>query len=357
MDIIDFIILSKIKGIGNIRAREVIQKYENITYLFEISYNEIVDNFGKVVAENIINSDFKLLKEEAEKEVEKADKNKINIIPITDDRYPKNLKEIPDAPVYIYHKGRLPIPENAVAVVGTRKYSQYGKFVAEHFCKYLAENGINVVSGMATGIDTIAHKVCIENGGFTTAVLGNGLDIIFPPENRNLFFKIIDNGAIISEFPLGTKPTKYTFPQRNRLIAGLSMAVFVVEAPSKSGSLITAGYANDYGRVVLTVPANINNPSSVGNNELIKEGASILLSPEDFKEHIPFLFSGYKSIDFTDLSDKEKKILDIIKNPMHIEEIVQKAEIPYEEVMQILFMLTYKGILSEENGFYQRNIL
>jgi len=357
MDIVDFIILSKIKGIGNIRAREVIQKYENITYLFESSYNEILDKFGKVVADNIINSDFKLLKEEAEKEVEKADKNKINIIPITDDRYPKNLKEIPDAPLYIYHKGILPIPENAVAVVGTRKYSQYGKFVAEHFCKYLAENGINIVSGMATGIDTIAHKVCIENGGFTTAVLGNGLDIIFPPENRNLFFKIIENGAVISEFPLGTKPTKYTFPQRNRLIAGLSMAVFVVEAPSKSGSLITAGYANDYGRVVLTVPANINNPSSVGNNELIKEGASILLSPEDFKEHIPFLFSGYKNIDFTDLSDKEKKILDIIKIPMHIEEIVQKAEIPYEEVMQTLFMLTLKGILSEENGFYQRNIL
>lgn len=212
---------------------------------------------------------------------------KIKEISIDDINYPTNMKKIYDFPQRLFCKGNIELLDNRpkLAIIGCRDYSEYGKKVAIKFSYELAKKRIVIVSGGARGIDSFAHKGCLMAGGETIVVLGNGLDYIYPPENKDLEEEILRNkGLIISEYPLGTKPSKYTFPARNRIISGISDGVLVIEAKQKSGTLITVDFALEQGKNIYVVPGNINSVNSVGTNELIKQGAKLVSNINDILE-------------------------------------------------------------------------
>ncbi|WP_297890058.1 DNA-processing protein DprA [Sulfurihydrogenibium sp.] len=341
------------KGLGNITIKKLIEKYGSASVVLEIDYQTLKTDFGESLAKVITERD-KTLKDVALMEIEKSEKMNVKIVPLSSPDYPSLLKNIPDPPAVIYVKGNFPIPENTLSVVGSRRHSNYGTFIVNTIIRELAKNKVNIVSGLAVGIDSLAHKVALEEKSFTTAVLGSGLDIFYPPENRKLFESIVENGCVISEFPLGTKPSAYSFPQRNRVIAGLSYGVFVVEAPEKSGSLITANLANEYGRLVFTVPTNINNTYGKGNNILIKEGAIPITDFEDLKEYLPFLKSPLSGLDLYQLTSEEKDILMFLDTKRHYDEILQKFYNKYPDIDSILFNLQLKNLIQSDSMFYYR---
>lgn len=207
-------------------------------------------------------------------------KNHIDIISIQDEEYPKLLKEIYDPPVFLYIKGNKKIlNNNSISIIGCREATSYGLKVAGEFAYNLSKQKINIISGLARGIDSVAHFGAVRANGKTVAVLGNGLDTIYPKENNNLIQNILNSGgAIISEYPLGTLPKKENFPARNRIISGISRGILVVEAKEKSGTLITVDFALEQGRDVFVIPGNINSINSVGTNNLIKQGAKLVTS-------------------------------------------------------------------------------
>ncbi len=241
-----------------------------------------IKGFDKILAENITN---KKNKELLKNQIDALKKENIKIITIEDKEYPAILKTIYDYPISIYVKGNEKIlNRQAIGIVGCRECSSYGENVAQYFAYNLSRNNINVISGLAKGIDSHAHIGAIRAKGITIGVIGTGLDIVYPKENQYLYDKIIEeNGAIISEYPLGTKPEKMNFPARNRIISGMSKGIIVVEAKRKSGTLITVDFALEQGKNVYVVPGNINQINSVGTNDLIKQGAQIITSYRDIE--------------------------------------------------------------------------
>ncbi len=353
MSAINFLTLSLIKGIGNRTALKLLEIFKTPEALFDASYSTLEKIAGKKISEKILN--YSDARKKAEEIISICESKGIKIVSINDKEYPENLKQIPDPPIILYIKGNDYFPKKSISIVGSRKYSLYGKSVTERFSKYLAEEGICIVSGLASGIDSIAHRTSVNSNGYTIAVLGTGVDIIYPYLNKRLYQEIIEKGCVISEFPPGTKPNRFNFPLRNRIIAGLSYGTIVTEASGHSGALITAKLANEYGRVVFTVPANINNPYSEGNNLLLKEGAIPLLKPEEIREHLPFLFSSGQS-DRKDisLSSEEKKVLEILIEPSHIDKIIEETGLPIETVSLILFNLEIKELVENRDGFYYK---
>lgn len=227
------------------------------------------------------------LKDEAKFDYEFCQKENIKILDFTSKNYPYNLLNLASPPPLLYYKGEiLPKDEIAIAIVGSRKYTEYGKVCTKKFSYELASCGITIVSGMAYGIDSFAHSYSISAKGRTIAVLGSGIDIIYPKENEKLYYDIINNGAVISEFPLHTPPIPKNFPIRNRIVAGLSLGTLVIEANKKSGTMITARLAGENGRNVYAVPGQIFSKTSLGTNLLIKDGAKIVTSTEDILEDI-----------------------------------------------------------------------
>ncbi|NQT23051.1 MAG: DNA-protecting protein DprA [Candidatus Omnitrophica bacterium] len=222
-----------------------------------------------------------------DKEIELIEKLGIKVITIDDKEYPSNLKHIYNPPKVLYVKGKIvPKDHYSIAVVGARKSSTYGRETAARLARELAEKSITVVSGMARGIDTYAHRGALESGGRTIAVLGCGINIIYPPENKSLMEEISKSGAVISEFPINTPPLRRNFPMRNRIISGLSFGVVVVEAAEKSGSLITASLALEQGREVFSVPGRVDTRLSRGTLALIKEGAKLVENVDDILEEV-----------------------------------------------------------------------
>jgi len=277
------------------------------------------------------------------------------IITFNDPSYPARLKEIPDPPLILYVKGHIPQNE-AIAIVGTRRPTPYGRKVAEYFSEALARRGLTIVSGMARGIDGIAHKKALESGGTSVGVLGCGIDMVYPGEHRDLFKNIINKGAIISEFPPGTPPERYNFPRRNRIISGISWGTLVIEAAEGSGSLITARFALEQGREVFAVPGNINSKMSYGTNKLIKEGAKLVEDIQDImEEHMPVLTHTRKH-DIQNspkvfLTEKEQLIYGLLSlEPLHIDIIRQKSGLLLQEVLNILMNLELKGLIEKVPG-------
>ena len=352
MSAIDYIQLSYIKGIGNKTLKLLINTFGSPENIFQLPFSELSSVVGSSVAELILKRD-KSLKKKAEEEFLRAEKSGVKIIHFNDHSYPELLREIPDPPLYLYCKGRLDLAR-AVSVVGSRRFTSYGKTVTKQIVSYLSDQNVNIVSGMALGIDSIAHETALERSCLTTAVLGCGIDIAYPPENKKLYERIIENGAVISEFPMGTPPYKYNFPVRNRTVAGISYATIVTEASEKSGALITARLANDYGRVVFSVPANINNPLAKGNNILIKDGAIPVVDMESIDENLPYIKRSDK--EEINLSEIEKKILFILSSPEHIDIISEKMNISVSDLMVILFDMELKGLITSENGIYMRSV-
>ena len=273
---------SLIKGLGSKRKQKLLESYKTPEKIYKLTKKELIatNGVGEKIVENILKSkDEDYLK----KYILYMQKHNIDIININDENYPKILKEIYDPPISLYIKGNKNILNNtSVAIIGCRQASQYGIKVAKYFGYNLAKNEVNVVSGLAKGIDSYAHIGSICANGKTIAVIGNGIDTIYPKENINIANKILEKGGtIISEYPLGTKPEKMNFPARNRIISGISKSVIVVEAKEKSGTLLTVDFALEQGRDVYVVPGNINSINSIGTNELLKQGAKIITCYKD----------------------------------------------------------------------------
>ena len=282
---------------------------------------------------------------------------KIKIIKKSDEAYPKILKEISRPPEQLYIRGTLPKDSNLnIAIVGTRAATAYGRALAFNMAKELAGLGFNIVSGMALGIDTEAHKGALEAGGITVAVLGSGLDekSLYPGENKKLADKIVAaGGAVISEYAPGTRGTNWTFPERNRIVSGLSRGVIVVEAPSKSGALITARLAAEQNREVFAMPGPLYSKNSAGPNELIKNGAKMVTSVDDILEELNLVKLKKEKVkaEKENLSPEEKIIVSAIENePVEVDKICQMTKIPVKNILSTISLLEIKGIIKSIGG-------
>jgi DNA processing protein len=278
----------------------------------------------------------------------------IQVFTWDDTGYPSRLKEIDQPPPVLFLLGELLAEDEwAVAVVGTRRVTAYGRQVAEEIAGTLARQGVTVVSGLARGVDAIAHSTALQCGGRTLAVLGNGVDRIYPPENRQLGERITRCGALISDYAPGTPPDGANFPPRNRIISGLSQSVVVVEAGERSGALITAKFAVDQGREVFAVPGNISAPQSVGTNRLIQQGARPLLDVREVLESLNLtLVNEHRAVRKALPADAtEAKLLSLLSaEPRHVDEIRGLAELPIEQVTAALALMELKGMVRQVGG-------
>ena len=273
--------LSLIKNLGSKRKLRLLELYKTPEEIYKLTKEELlnINGIGEAIANDImISKNEKILNDH----IKYMNENNIKIININEREYPQALKEIYDPPISLYVKGNIEKLNNKnIGIVGCRECTTYGKKSAEYFAYNLSKQNINIVSGLAKGIDSYAHLGSLNTGN-TIAVLGNGLDIIYPKENLELANEIIKRGGtIISEYPCGTKPDKMKFPARNRIISGISSGIIVIEAKEKSGTLITVDFALEQGRDVFVVPGNINSINSVGTNDLIKQGARLVTTYED----------------------------------------------------------------------------
>ena len=345
--------LSTTNGIGSKRISDIINYFGDIKSAWNANHKEFsnINGISPHIANNIISrrNENKLLKE-----ITDINKKCINIITIDDDEYPDNLRDIYDPPYILYAKGKMKKCNKYIAVIGSRNCTSYGKMVARNISNLLCNYGFGIISGMARGIDTYAHMGALEGGGFTCAVLGCGCDIVYPPENKKIMYDIEQNGAVISEFLPGTKPDAFNFPQRNRIISGISDGLLVVEAGEKSGALITVNFALEQGRDVFAVPGSIISKLSRGTNLLIKDGAKIVTDICD-------VLSEY-GIDFNikennkhdeEITDNEKVIMDIINDsPIYIDDLTKRVKMRINEINSILTILEIKNAIKILPGKY-----
>lgn len=272
-----------------------------------------------------------------------------------DASYPPRLKEIYDLPPVLYVKGQLiPGDERSVSIVGTRKVSAYGRQIGHRLTYDLARAGVTIVSGLARGVDGIAHRAALDAGQRTIAVLGSGVDIIYPGEHRELAEQILENGAIVSEHPVGTKPDARNFPRRNRIIAGMTLGTVVVEAPEKSGALLTANHAINENREVFAVPGDVTRPNSQGNNRLIKEsGAKLVTDYKDILEELNLSSVG-QQIEMTALFPEDESQSQVLRyvtyDPIHIDEVIRASGMGISEVSSTLTMMELKGLIKQVGG-------
>ena len=349
-----WIALSDVPDIGPVTAKKLLAIYKKPEAVFKAPYKELANirGIGPAKAKNIEGySEWGKI----DAQLKKLDATGIKIITFSNKDYPETLKNIEDAPIALYIKGTIQKEDRyAVAVVGSRKYSPYGKLAAEKLSSELSSMGFTIVSGMARGIDTLAHTAAINSGGRSIAVLGSGIDVPYPPENRGLMEKLAASGCVISEFPPGTLPERENFPKRNRIISGLSLGVLVVEATADSGSLITASCALEQGKEVFAVPGNINSANSKGTNELIKKGAKLVQSAEDVIEELAPILKGYirtREKANIELSVEEKRLCDIMTaEPKHVDMLSRESKMPAQKVLGILLSLELNGIAKQAEG-------
>ena len=348
--------LYSVQGIGPTRMRKLISKFESPQAVLNANLTQLtkIEGFDQKIAEKILEGPDEQF---VENQLELLDKYHTKLITYWDAQYPARLKKIYDPPVFLFYKGNTGCLNNAVmAVVGTRKPSSYGRMITEKFTAELVRRGLAISSGLARGIDTIANKTTLKNAGTAIAVLGNGLDQIYPPENRELYQEIIEKGIIISEYPMATLPDAMNFPKRNRIISGLSLGVLVCEAGDKSGALLTALYANDQNREVFAIPGSIVSEKSAGTNKLIRNGAKLTSCVQDILDEL----KGQTNLDFSEKTEKtaepelkgpSKKIYKILNmDPIHIDKLAFDAGMATAEVLSILLILELKGFIRQLAG-------
>ncbi len=291
-----------------------------------------------------------------EKILRTSEKKGIKVAGYHDPDYPDVLKEVDGAPVVLYIKGEYTREDRfGIAVVGSRRHTSYGEAVTRKISGELASSGFTVISGMARGIDTISHESALAVRSRTIAVLGSGLDICYPAENKGLMDRIVSSGCGISEFPPGTLPSRENFPRRNRLISGLSLGVLVVEATSESGSLITANYALEQNKEIFAVPGQITSRNSDGTNNLIKQGAKIVLSSDDIIEELAPVLRGFiRKSDcrpVAAVSEEEGRVCGLLtREPKHIDLLSRESELPVNTILTLLLSLELKGVVRQSNG-------
>jgi DNA processing protein len=357
MEELHWIGLKSVPGIGNVTFRRLLERFETPEAVLSAPPAALssVRGVTPAVQEAIVQGAWR---EFAEVECFRLTTSGARLVTFTSADYPKSLFEIPDPPPFLYVQGELRCHETSIAIVGSRRATAYGLQTTARLAEALAAHGVAVISGMARGVDTSAHKGALAAGGRTVGVLGCGIDMVYPPENRKLFMEMAGKGCLVSEFPLGTLPLAENFPRRNRIISGLSRGVLVVEAAEKSGSLITAQYALEHGRDVFAVPGNISFATSRGSNRLIKQGAKLVDCVEDILEELP----GFGSIagaagqaapaprSFS-LTPKEAAIYELLAgSPLHIDDIIAQTELTAAEVSSMLLHLELKGAVTPLPG-------
>ncbi|MFZ2098268.1 MAG: DNA-processing protein DprA [Anaerolineales bacterium] len=341
-----------VKGIGAVRFKTLLDAFGNAEAAWNASPQALLETgLSRKIVESFQRVRKSVSLEQVWQRLQSLD---VQVLTWEDEGFPCHLKKIDQPPPVLYIRGTLtPEDEWAVAIVGTRRVTAYGRQVAEEVATALARNGVTIVSGLARGVDSIAHQAALNAGGRTLAVLGNGIDLVYPPENRRLAAQIIEHGALVSDYALGTPPDGVNFPPRNRIISGLSMAVIVVEAGQTSGALITASFAAEQGRDVFAVPGNINAPQSQGTNRLIRDGAQPLLNPQDVLEALNLtMVAEHRAVRVALPTDPvESQLYKLLSHqPMHVDEIRAQANMPIETVTATLVMMELKGMVRQVGG-------
>lgn len=343
--------LLNIKNIGNKKTKAILDYYGSPKNAFLGNESQLsqIEKLKKKDIDNIIKSkDINRIKND----YNKLYKKNIYLITIDDKEYPSKLKNIYDPPYGLYVKGKLPREDRPrISIVGARNCSDYGKQVALEFSKELASHGIEIVSGLAHGVDGHAHKGALNANGLTYAVLGCGVDICYPREHFSLYMDISNKGGIISEYGLGVEPLAYQFPMRNRIISGLSDGILVIEAKEKSGSLITVDSGLEQGKNIYAIPGSIYNKVSDGCNNLIKMGAKLVTSPQDILEDFNYNYeNSISNINIKDkLLEKKEKIVyaSLSHLPKHMNEIAGETNLSIDELSEILLKLELKNLVNE----------
>jgi len=341
-----------VRGIGSVRFQQILSYFGDLSVAWEAPAEAFREAGLPARALN------NFLKTRMEVDLDRLYQSiladHIQIMILSDEDYPRLLREIDQPPPVLYVKGTLtPADEFSVAMVGTRRVTAYGQQITRDTSIYLSGHGLTIISGLARGVDALAHQHALEAGGRTIAVLGSGVDVIYPPEHRKLAEMIIENGAVISDYPMGTQPEGINFPPRNRIISGLSLATIVVEAGERSGALITAEFAVEQGRDVFAVPGNVLAPMSRGTNRLIQKGAFAMVSPQDVLEVLDLeQAEEYQTARRVLPSDTtEAKILQVMDfEPIHVDEICNEVELPIEKVSAALTMMELKGMVQHVGG-------
>ncbi|MEM7034508.1 MAG: DNA-processing protein DprA [Chloroflexota bacterium] len=343
---------SKVSGVGPARLRALLDYYGDISSAWQANLGELraigldkrtVENLAKTRAEIDLGAELK-----------KIEQLKVTVLTWDSPDYPALLKAIPDPPPTLYVRGQLTDQDAwAVAVVGTRRATTYGKECTRLISHGLAKNGITVVSGLAYGIDTEAHRTAVEAGGRTIAVLGSGVDVIYPADNRKLAGAIIEQGAIVSEYPLGTRPDSKNFPPRNRIISGLSLGTLVVEGTIRSGARITTDYALEQGRDVLAIPGPILRKSSEGPNHLIQHGAKLVTQVDDILEELNLTMIAHQTEARAIIPDNDIEatlLQQLSSDPIHVDVLGQSTGLSASDLSSTLTMMELKGMVRQVGG-------
>ncbi|MGH2575854.1 MAG: DNA-processing protein DprA [Ignavibacteria bacterium] len=368
--------LTRIEGLGPIRIKRLLEKFGSAEKVFEIGSEDLVstDGIDTGIAKAILNQrlDLKALEKDYVALLLKLEKLNVGVVTFQEDNYPYLLKKIYDPPLILYFKGNLldPVIQESLkysfSIVGTRKPTEYGKKITTQLSVELSDIGLPIVSGFARGIDTIAHRAVLEkngSGGLTVAVLGCGVNIVYPQENEELYKKLCERGLVISEFEISAKPDAVNFPRRNRIISGLSIGVLVVESKTEGGALITARCALDQSREVFAIPGNISEKNSGGTNNLIKYGRAKLV--ENINDILDELQSKLKNITSktareknevsvsVDLKGNEKLIYDVIisdEESVDIDTISENTELNISDCLVTLLNMEFKGLIKQLPG-------
>jgi DNA processing protein len=346
--------LLSVAGLGNQRIRLLIRQFGSPSAVFDAG-RDALSRVGFLDESILTDMKQDTHRRFAEKQLSDAEEQNVTIIPIWDASYPELLKKIHDPPVLLFVRGSGSFSQRSIAIVGMRTPSSYGRRMASHMAADLADQHIQVVSGMARGIDTCAHRGAMQGGGTTVAVLGCGVDVIYPPENNDLAGQILDQGLIVSEFPLHEEPIPSNFPKRNRIISGLSMGTLVIEAGIKSGALITAYLALEQGREVFALPGQVGYNTSRGTHRLIKEGAKLVETIDDIMDEIPGISrkkqNSQLSIAFEDFTEAEKRLWNHLSHePRHIDQITSELGLTTSETLSILLSLELKNGVRQMSG-------
>ena len=339
---------------GPKRFKKIYSYFPNMQEAFGASFGELKE---AGLEEEIILEFLEKRKEiDSEKEFGKLEKEGIKILTIKDKNYPKRLKEIYNSPAFLYYKGELQKDEYSLGIVGTRKMTSYGKQAVLEIASQLAQSGVTIVSGLALGIDALAHQAAIDFKARTIAVLGGGIDkrTVYPSRNLKLAEKIVEQGGVmISEYPIGTPPLKQNFPYRNRIISGLSLGVLIIEAPEDSGALITARYALEQNREVFALPGSIYSQNSSGPNNLIKMGAKLITSGADILESLNLMqateFIEAKKI-VPDTKEEALILEHLSCEPIHIDKLVELTKLNAATINSVLVMMEMKGKVRDLGG-------
>jgi DNA processing protein len=341
-----------VRRIGPAKIQALLDHFHDLRLAWEATADELrTAGLDSRALQNLLTAREKL---DLDAEVARLEKAGVRVMTWQSPDYPDRLQNIYHPPPVLYVRGSLaPADEWAVAVVGTRRATVYGKEATRYIAGELARAGVTVVSGLARGIDTVAHQAALDAGGRTIAVLGCGVDVIYPAENRRLMQRIVKQGAVLSEYTLGTPPEGSNFPPRNRVISGLSLGVVIVEAAQRSGALITADYAAEQGREVFAVPGNMFNRASKGCNRLIQQGAKLVLDVEDILEELNLTMVA-QQLELQAIvpeNETESLLLSFLSgDPLHVDEIVRQAAMPTSEVSSALALMELKGMVRQVGG-------